>query len=306
MKEIGIILSCTGLGDILSSIPVIKYLSKIYKYKIKVFTYNIEIFKNFPYIEVHYFDEYKDYENILTMFNTFQLENNIHSKIDIRQFHANILGFQLLPDELELDFYPDEYKDIHLPKDYVVIHPSKTWPSRTWNPERWQKLVDLLNERNISVVSVGKNNIYLPIFEINNVINLVDKLDIHQTWHVLNKSQMVITMDSGILHLAGSTDTFIVQLGSSINPIYRTPYRNGSQKYKCVYILGKCNKFCASDLKYSMNYGKHDNHLWVPPISYCLERIDESVEQPNNLDTNIYQCHPDVNQVIKSIDYILK
>ena len=52
-----------------------------------------------------------------------------------------------------------------------------------------------------------------------------------------NEAALVVTMDSGILHLAGTTDVHILQLGSSIHPKLRAPWRNGSQSYNYDYVL---------------------------------------------------------------------
>lgn len=313
MKKIGIILSCNGLGDILSSVPIIKFLYKYYKYKINVFTYNKDIFKNYPYIISYDYSEYKKYEEELELHSTFQVGKNVHARLDIRQLHANEFGIQLLPEEMEIEYYPDEYKQIDgLPNKYIVIHPVKTWPSRTWNPDRWQELVYLLNNDGFNVVSIGKDsseigtyNTQKPVFDINIKmgLNLINKIDINQTWHVINKSDMVITMDSGILHLAGSTDTHILQLGSSINPLYRKPYRNGNQDYKYSYIMGKCDKFCASNCHYYMKY--NNSIKKIPPVPFCLDK-PETIGKKDNLDVSIYECHPNVNDVFKEIKYIHK
>jgi len=309
MKKISIILSCSGLGDILSSIPTIRYLHNIYGYNILVFTHNVDVFKNFPYVDVFPFSDHLKYEDEFEIISTFQIGLNTHTRTDIRQLHAKNLKFELLPSEMDLEFYPDEYTEIpELPERYVVIHPSKTWPSRTWNPDRWQKMVDKLIDNDIKVVIIGKDssevgtyNTEKPVFGIKNGINLVNKLNIDQTYHVIDKSHMVITMDSGILHLAGCTDTYILQLGSSINPKFRTPYRKGSQDYKYSYVLGGCELFCASDSKYSIKYnGRHDI---MPPVPFCLERT-ESIGDKNNLDENIYKCHPSVDRVLEEVTHL--
>jgi len=60
---------------------------------------------------------------------------------------------------------------------------------------------------------------------------------------------------SGLLHLAGTTDAEIVQLGSSINPEFRSPFRRGSQQYKYHYVVGGCGLNCASDMKYGVESG---------------------------------------------------
>lgn len=309
MKKIGIILSCRGLGDILSSIPTIRYVHKTYKYKVPVFTYNTEIFKNFPYVDVYEFDEYEKYKDEFEIISTFQIHDNIHTKVDIRQLHARKLGIELLPTEMHLEYYPDDEVIEDLPYKYVVIHPVKTWPSRTWNPYRWQKLVDKLNNENIKVVAIGKDsseigtyNTEKPSFDIeiarNKGINLINKLSINQTWHVLDRAEMIITMDSGILHLAGTTDTYILQLGSSINPKFRSPYRKGKQDYKFTYVLGDCNLFCASDSKYAVKFnGKHNI---LPPVPFCLEN-PETIGDKDNLDIDIYKCHPSEDKVFYEI-----
>jgi hypothetical protein len=105
-------------------------------------------------------------------------------------------------------------------------------------------------------------------------------------------------MDSGLLHLAGTTDAEIIQLGSSINPEFRAPYRNGSQSYRYHYVKGPCNLFCASNLKYSLRdweygYSGGTPIQSVPLIDTCLER-KETME-----------CHPSDTQVFNTIEKIL-
>ena len=68
----------------------------------------------------------------------------------------------------------------------------------------------------------------------------------------VRQAQLVITNDSSVMHLSGTTDTEILVLGSSQRPEIRFPYRNGSQEYKIRMVLGTCDLFCASDLKYNV------------------------------------------------------
>jgi ADP-heptose:LPS heptosyltransferase len=305
MKKILVLIGSQSVGDTLCAMPSIKHLSDVYNQKIHVFTYQKELLKNFPYIILtdNYVPEQDD-----IFIQTFRPDLYLHTRFDIRQFHAISSGFQLLPEEMQIDFYPDEYQKIeNLPQNYVVIHPVKTWPSRSWEKERWQMLVDELNKINIPVVAVGKNssevgfyNINKPVYDVDIKygINLINKLDIHQTWHVLNKASIIVTMDSGILHLAGTTDTHIIQLGSSINPKLRSPYRHGTQDYKYSYILGECKIFCASNMKYGIVH--HNKHNAMPPVPFCLERR-ETIGNNDLVDKDIYKCHPTVEQVYDEI-----
>jgi ADP-heptose:LPS heptosyltransferase len=139
-------------------------------------------------------------------------------------------------------------------------------------------LTQKLNSLGISVISIGKDssevgffNIQKPIFnfEIGKGLNLMNKTTISQAWHLINKSICFVTMDSGLLHLAGTTDSNLIMLGSSIKPEFRLPYRKGTQSYKQEYVSGGCRLNCASDMKYGVKeWGSIQN---IPPLINCLE-----------------------------------
>lgn len=94
-------------------------------------------------------------------------------------------------------------------------------------------------------------------------------------------------MDSGLLHLAGTTDANIIQLGSSLNPEFRAPYRNGNQQYKYHYVGGGCSLFCASDMKHGVK--EWGDIQGVPPLIGCLEG------------KKTFECHPSVTQVVNKV-----
>ncbi len=305
MNKILVLVGSSSVGDTLCAIPAIKKLSEVYNKNIHVFTYQRELLKNYPYITLS--DNYDVGEGDIRI-DSFRPDKFVHTRIDIRQLHAISSGFQLLPEEMEIKFYPDPYEPIqYLPENYIVIHPSKTWPARSWEKDRWQELINKLNILGVPIVTIGKNSseegtyqIQKPIYDLDIKcgLDLVNKINIHQTWHVLNKASMVITMDSGILHLAGTTDAYIIQLGSSMEPRLRSPYRNGTQYYKYSYISGECKLLCATDMKYNIYHNR--SHRIMPPVAFCLER-PESFGQDVEPDPNIYKCHPTVDQVFEEV-----
>ena len=240
-----------------------------------------------------------EYETFVS-FNVGYHPNGVcykHNAMDIRQFHAVNLGFMLTKDEMSMDYFPDEIEPIeNLPEKYVLIHPVQNWNSRTWDAKKWQILTKILNEKGIAVVSVGKDsselggsNVDKPVFNFNIDLglNLMNKTSLSQTWHLINKSMCFITMDSGLLHLAGTTDVEIIQLGSSINPEFRSPIRNGSQDYKYHYVLGGCGLHCASDMKYGVR--EWGTIQGIPSLVDCLEN------KPT------FECHPSLIQVYNKI-----
>ena len=306
MKDICLdITGCRALGDTLCATPTIRKLYNSYDKKISVITNIPELFQNNPYVE-NVFDGSVDREplkEIYDIYETFDITYkpngvvNKHNAMDIRQFHAVSLGFMLNKEEMSLDYIPtNECLIPDLPNKYVLIHTVQNWNSRTWSLNNWKLLTKLLNEKGISIISVGKDaselggsNVDKPVFdfEIENGLNLVNKTTLDETWHLIQNSICFVTMDSGLLHLAGTTDAEIIQIGSSINPEFRSPYRHSSQEYKYHYVRGGCGLNCASDVRYGVR--EWNSIHGIPSLVDCLEH------KPT------FECHPSVIQVYNKI-----
>jgi len=298
-----------ALGDTIAATPTLRKLSKAFNdLPLTVFTSNPSLFDGHPLVyQALPLDAPKDGFKVYHTFwplvgKNYDLNGSKvefrHSNTDIRQFHAMSLGFSLAQDELEMELYCE--KEYELPfTDYVIIHPTHTWPTRTWAQEKWQELVDRLNARGIPVVAVGKDSAEVGTFNVQKpVMNIDIKLGINLLnnpeinipvlrWMMEYKARAVVTMDSGILHVAGTTNVEIIQLGSSIDWRLRAPYRRGVQDYKYNYVAGGCGIMCTSNMKY--NSMVHGSIHGVPPQIYCLEN------KPT------FECHPTVDQVYEHI-----
>lgn len=309
MKNICLELSeCNGLGDLICATPAIKKISEAYDTKILVISKMPEVFKNNPYVERSIKSSSVDMgyiEDNYIVHNSFynvgkKNERGVeykHNTIDIRQFHAINLGFMLGNDEMECFYIPTEECSFEIPeKPYILIHPVSTWPSRTWSAENWMNLTKELNDKGYDVVSVGKDssetgffNVQKPVFnfEIEKGLNLMNKTSISDCWHLMINAAAFVTMDSGLLHLAGTTDVPIIHLGSSIKPEFRIPYRDNRQDYKYQYVRGGCGLECASNMKYGVE--TWGNIQGVQPLIGCCEKKEN------------YECHPSVKQVLDKL-----
>ena len=238
------------------------------------------------------------------------------SNFEARQFHAMGIGISLYPDEMEYDYIPDivETDDAKkVDKNTIILHITENWPSRTWEVKKWQRLVNLIkNNTDLKIVTIGKSHIEDGYFGniVKNIIPL-DNIDynfcddnvghqkdsstlrpISEMWHIINNSLMLISFDSGPIHLAGTTDTHIVQIGSSIRYEKTAPYRNGSQDYKFHFLGGDCKIFCASDPKYSVKEWGSINTM--PYYPECQENYTE------------FKCQPMVDDIFFKIIEIYK
>jgi ADP-heptose:LPS heptosyltransferase len=296
-----------SFGDTLASTPTLRYLSKSHESKINVVTHNKQVFNQNPYIEnllsFEEYEELKNYNDLIYQSFTYagtSDKNGIEKKfshIDTRQLHSMDLGFQLDPEDMSYDYYPSQFNlDIVLPEKYVVLHITSNWPNRTWSIENWQKLINWLSENKIFTVLIGfgyKESLHnslsdkplekvCPHFENLYGLDLTNQGSVSDMWWVINGSKCIVTMDSGPLHIAGCTDTTILQLGSAINPKFRAPFRHGSQDYKYHYLGGSCNIFCNSNLFYNVQHWGDINH--IPPQPDCLENKPTFEELIQNLE----------------------
>lgn len=313
MKPVALNLGdCNGLGDLICATPTIKKISEAYERKITILSQMPELFKNNPYVEKSYKIHSVDisyFEKNYIVHNSFynvgkKNERGVefkHNMIDIRQFHAIHLGFMLQEEEMQCHYQPTKDLSIKIPFDkYVVIHPVKTWENRTWDAKNWMTLTKMLNEANIPVISIGKDssetgffNVQKPVFnfEIGLGINLMNKTDIPECWHIISKAECFVTMDSGLLHLAGTTNTNIIHLGSAINPKLRAPYRFGNQEFKYNYVRGSCGLECCSNMKYGVK--EWGTIQGIAPLIKCLEK------------KKTYECHPEIEQVFNLIKNVI-
>ena len=299
----------SALGDTIACIPTINKLFRIYEQPITVFTSKPFLFVNHPSVlEAFPLDANKTGYEVHTTFSSLLNSKHTvpfkHSTIDIRQFHAISLGFTLNSDEMYTDLYVEKEIDLQGYSNYVVIHPTNTWKSRTWDNNKWQSLINKLNKNNIPVIAIGRQDTEMsshlskhvekPVMDIDirlgiNMLN-DDECCIGSLRWMMDRAMCVITMDSGILHVAGTTDVNIIQLGSSIDYKLRAPFRNGTQSHKYKYIGGSCKISCASNMKY---YKKvHGNIHGIPPLRTCLEGYEE------------FECHPIIDDVYNEIKRI--
>lgn len=317
MSNIYYLIHSKSFGDTLAATPTLRYLSQSHERKLNVVTHNVHIFKNNPYIEkcisFQEFDEI-DKTNIIK-YESFTHAgckdgNGIEKKfshIDLRQIHAIDLGFQLMPHQMEYDYFADPVElPYDFPETYIVCHVTQNWPNRTWPTKEWQRFVDLLSENKIFTVLVGKDHsekvhdsisvepLVKKCPKLNNIygLDLTNKLDLDGMYHVINNAKVLVTMCSGAMNIGGCTDTHILQIGSAQNPLLRIPYRKNTQNYKYDFVGGSCSIFCNMDLRYSVKEWGDINS--VPPLTECPEK------KPT------YECQPSAEKVFKKLGEIIE
>jgi len=122
-------------------------------------------------------------------------------------------------DILHSDFYVDDEDSAYVASvleeegldksaKVVVMHPSGNWPLKRWPKENFAQLADtLINEFGVSVVfsgAVKERDIIKDILDTmkNKAVSLCGRINLKQLGALLNKANIVISADSGPLHIA--------------------------------------------------------------------------------------------------------
>lgn len=318
-NRISVWITSLGLGDTICSTPAIRRLHKMYpQHEIDVYTYYPEIFTYNKNVDSTYrFDEglelighykrlrlhgYRRY--FQTFFSTENQPPIDHATTNIIDVCSRLALGTILPDHekwLEAPYSRNEADavgekisgfDVNWQKA-VVIHPSITWPTRTWPKERWDALTEILLRAGYQVIAVGNDK---PVIERRNevdkigmfdcppgAVNLIGKLSILETIALLGRSLAIITMDSGLLHMALCTNINIVGMFTVVHPVFRIAWRSGSFEHG----------FAA-----------------VPPRGeclYCSYNSPANMKDVHNcLHGEVPRCVPDVEDVYETFTSLLK
>jgi heptosyltransferase-2 len=87
---------------------------------------------------------------------------------------------------------------------FISIIPSAAWEMKRWPVEFWKKLILLLPNVNIVILG-GKEDIFckdISAVDSLRVFNLAGKLSLIESCDVIRKSALIISADTGLLHVA--------------------------------------------------------------------------------------------------------
>jgi ADP-heptose:LPS heptosyltransferase len=88
---------------------------------------------------------------------------------------------------------------------YAVLHVGAGSPLRLWQPERWRAVAEALAARGCRVVwstGPGEEVLVEDIDPRREHLSCAGKLDLAQMWHLISGAALLVSLDTGIAHLA--------------------------------------------------------------------------------------------------------
>jgi len=116
-------------------------------------------------------------------------------------------------------------------KNFIAINPIAYWETKLWNNQKFAELADLIQKQlGKKVVFTGSEKSLLDQITskmVSHGINLGGQTSLPELAEVYKKAQMVITTDSGPMHLACAVGTPVIALFGPTDPARTGPYGLG-------------------------------------------------------------------------------
>ncbi|MFC1558574.1 glycosyltransferase family 9 protein [candidate division KSB1 bacterium] len=116
------------------------------------------------------------------------------------------------------------------PSSYAVLSPGAGYPPKLWITERWAAVADWLSiDCKIPVIMTGTNFEKPLVYEIQEqmkgeALNLCGNLSLRELAILIERSRLLLTVDSAAMHIAAVVNTPQTALFGFTNPIQWGPY----------------------------------------------------------------------------------
>jgi len=113
---------------------------------------------------------------------------------------------------------------------YICFAPGAGFFTKRWPKEKYKKLTDLIQQDSqVKIVILGgeqDQKIGLFLNDQISIINLSGQLTLLETAHVISKGKMIVSNDSGLMHMATAVRTPVLAIfGSTVKELGFFPYR---------------------------------------------------------------------------------
>jgi len=119
-----------------------------------------------------------------------------------------------------------------LPRPIVVLHPATRWPTKLWENARWRALAAALGEAGAGVVFTGGGADRAMVEAIGDGLSpaprsLAGRVSLKELAAVLRSADLMVTVDSGPMHIAAAVGTPVLALFGATDPARTGPVGAG-------------------------------------------------------------------------------
>ena len=129
-----------------------------------------------------------------------------------------------------------------------IIHPSARWPTKRWPAERFAQLADgLIARERMRIMIVGSGSEASQIEQMSRqmsqpAINLAGETELLQLAALLRRANLLVSNDSGPMHLAAAVGTPVVAIFGPTDPSRVGPYGDGHVVLRKEIDCSRCTR----------------------------------------------------------------
>lgn len=155
---------------------------------------------------------------------TFSVPRQQHAIIRLRQLFAKALKYPL--PETTPDYGINKHSfilpSIALPKKYLVFVPNASWSAKRLSVNSWSSLLDKMTSQGITVLlpwgSMDEKESVIRIAKANPLVHILPHLNLSGLAAVLANAKAIVSVDTGLSHLAAALGIPSIVLYGPTNP----------------------------------------------------------------------------------------
>jgi hypothetical protein len=295
-----------AMGDVIAGVPVVKYaLENYYKDPASYLVVAKEMFRPlFPFVPDANFRVFENKADgwgvpatfavgVLNQPKIKQMVRNTPKHIHLSQF-ASLRFLDMVLPLKDLDYVPLETVNVSRYnvdfRESVIFVTSYRDETRAWRADYLLETARLVEKKGYTPVFIGKTDMNLDTrltpktslpAELNIGVDLRNNTTIPELAAIMQQARAVVGLDSGPIHLAGTTKVPIVCGYTSIVPEFRIPIRKKGQTFAVapkIPCIGCESKWQSHFHNFELCYLKHADccqkmtpDLFQAPLSQLLK-----------------------------------
>lgn len=237
-----ILVNRTGaLGDVVLTTPIVRRLKRENPdSEIHVQTTYPDVFRHSPHVARCWSpNDRPDYDQLIELDLVYERSPLVHV-VDAYMWEAFGDAIMIEPDEKRQELFYGKLRRPRNTTPMVAVHAARAgWRSRTLPEKTWLEVCRLLKAASVRPLLVGAMRDELRGSGHMGFHNS----DILAQAAAIARCDCFVGSDTGLLHVAGATDTPIVGVFTSVDPAWRLPYRENCAAVvpdlPCVFCHGR-------------------------------------------------------------------
>jgi heptosyltransferase I len=201
----------------------------------------------------------------------------------VDSFMSFLDKLNIRPKRYHWNYFPSTTSNLLVKKFYsdtktnILISPCSSVSTRNWHPYRYSKLIDQLHQHyNCNIILCGgksklENEMGNQICQLteSSPINLIGKDTLHDLIELIRNAQLLISPDSGPVHLATCLNTPVIGLYAATDPFRSGPYNDIDN---CI------NKYMVAKKIYNITSNKWSLKIHNPKVMDLIE-VDDVLQK---------------------------